>query len=92
MIEENTPKVVYLPREDIYYSERSDFMIMMSLVESPDKKSVKLILSTGEDEVYCEFQAMTHGKVLYSVPLRDALEQIKMGYDYKEDLDAEDVV
>jgi hypothetical protein len=29
---------------------------------------------------------------LYSVPLRDALEQIKMGYGYKEDLDTEDVV
>lgn len=75
------PRELVLEKAGVTYIEEGPNIIFINIVLAEDK--VKLILSIDQDDFGSAFSVMTHGKIIASIPLLEALEFLK---DFEDQL------
>ncbi len=74
-------KEVFLQRSGIFYTEIGDnslyVHIVSYVVEETGKAMIGLIASIDQSELTSQFTAMAMGKILYSIPMADFMENAK---------------
>jgi hypothetical protein len=74
---------IYIPGKGIYYAEMGEDMIMMSLVTAGE--AIKFVMTMGCDELTCGFNLLKEGRIIFSIPLMEALKNIKQDGNCAED-------
>lgn len=74
-IESGEPREVVMEYAGIYYAETQNNKVFLNVVEKNNK--IMLVLIINPDALGNEFHAMTFGKIIYSVPLLEVMQQAK---------------
>lgn len=72
---DNGLREVTMEYAGIYYAETENNKVYLNIVEKDNK--IMLILIINPDDLGNEFHAMSFGKIIYSVPLLEVMQQAK---------------